>query len=106
MKEPLLPVPSALPITLLPFHAWKTGKNHKEQDVTVLRGHLTGSNLLFVRRFTYQNKENFVPLFDFGGTFSIRACVKELSPKIPSLGRVLITNALLILIEPLGKFEK
>ena len=58
MKEPLLPVPSALPIALLPFHAWKTGKNHKEQDVAVLRGSLTGSNLLFVRRFTYQNKGN------------------------------------------------
>ena len=58
MKEPLFPVPSALPIALLPFHAWKTGKNHKEQDVAVLRGHLTGSSLLFVRRFTYQNKGN------------------------------------------------
>ena len=58
MKEPLLPVPSALPIALLPFHAWKTGKNHKEQDVLVLRGHLTASNLLSVRRFTYQNKGN------------------------------------------------
>ena len=58
MKDPLLPVPSALPVALLPFHAWKIGKNHKEQDVAVLRGHLTGSNLLFVRRFTYQNKGN------------------------------------------------
>ena len=40
------------------FNAWKTGKNHEEQDAPVLRGHLTSSNLLFVKRFTYQNKEN------------------------------------------------
>ena len=105
MKEPLLPVPSALPITLLPFHAWKTGKNHKEQDVAVLRGHLTGSNLLFVRRFTYQNKGNsFLSLilaYIFNSSLRKRVIAQD-----PSLGRVLITNALLILIEPLGKIEK
>ena len=40
------------------LHAWKTGKNHKEQDVPVLRGHWTSSNLLFVRRFTFSGAPN------------------------------------------------
>jgi len=55
----------------------------------------------------YTSKQRkFVPLFDYGGTFSICICVKEISPKNSLLGRVLIMNALLILMELLGKKVK
>ena len=40
------------------FHAYKTGKNQKEEDKAVLKRHLTRVNLLFVRHFIYQNKGN------------------------------------------------
>ena len=43
----------SFPNPLLFLSRLETGKNHKEQDIPVFRGHLTSSNLLFVRRFTY-----------------------------------------------------
>ena len=67
------------------------------------------SNLLFVRRFTYLNKGNlFLSLIlakFWRYIFNLRLS-KRVIAQDPSLGRVLFTNALLILIEPLGKIEK
>ena len=39
-------------------HAYKTGKNQKEEDTVASKRHLTRVNLLLVRHFTYQNREN------------------------------------------------
>ena len=53
IPEALSELPESSPI---PFTPGKLAENHKGQDIPVFRGHLTSSNLLFVRRFTYQNK--------------------------------------------------
>ena len=73
---------------LLLLSRLQNGKNHKQEDTAVLKGHLTSLTLVFVRHFTHQNRGNF------GGIFSIWACTKEISPKIPCSVVILITNAL------------
>ena len=55
IPEALSELPESSPI---PFTPGKLAENHNGQDIPVFRGHLTSSNLLFVRRFTYQNKGN------------------------------------------------
>ena len=65
------------------FHAWKTGKNHKEQDVPVLRVHLRSSNLFFIRRFTFQNKGNLFLSLILAVHFNLRLRKRVIAPKIP-----------------------
>jgi len=83
----------------------KTGQKQKEEDIAVLKGHLTRSNLLFVQHFTHQNKGNLFHFLIWRYIFNL--CLRKRDIAQDSLlGLVLIMNALLILTEPLGKKVK
>ena len=78
----------------------KTGQKQKEEDIAVLKGHLTRSNLLFVQHFTHQNKGNLFHFLIWRYIFNL--CLRKRDIAQDSLpGRVLI-----IFTEPVGKKVK
>ena len=92
IPEALSEFPDPSPTAFTPD---KTGKNQKEDDTAVLKRHLTGVNLLFVRHFKYQTKEICSSFRFWRYIFNLRLRERDIA-RDPSLGSVLIKNALLI----------
>ena len=92
IPEALSEFPDPSPAAFTPD---KTGKNQKEDDTAVLKRHLTGVNLLFVRHFKYQTKEICSSFRFWRYIFNLRLYKRDIA-RDPSLGRVLIKNFLLI----------
>ena len=63
------------------FTIKKLEKKHKEEDVAVLNSHLTSSNLLFVRQFTYQNNGNLFLFFILAVHFQFVLPQKKYHPR-------------------------
>ena len=70
-------------------------KNCDQGFLNGLKRHLTGVNLLFVRHFKYQTKEICSSFRFWRYIFNLRLRERDIA-RDPSLGRVLIKNALLI----------
>ena len=77
------------------FHAWQNRKKSKGGRYSCLKRHLTGVNLLFVRHFKYQTKEICSSFRFWRYIFNLRLRERDIA-RDPSLGSVLIKNALLI----------
>ena len=83
----------------------ETGKEHNEEDIAVLNSHLTRSNLLFVRQFTYQNKGNLFLFSILAVHFQFALAKKKYRPT--SLARSFFDHKRLVIsTKPLEKKVK
>ena len=80
-------------IPLLLLSRLQNCKKHKEEDAAVMNSHLTISNLLFVRQFTYQNKGNLFLFLILRYIFNLHLRKRNIAQD-SLLGRVLIRDAL------------